>query len=57
MTGTNLITNADTKMRLDSDSDPLWYKDALIYELHVRAFSDSHGDGIGRFPGLLEKLG
>jgi maltose alpha-D-glucosyltransferase/alpha-amylase len=57
MTGTNLITNADTKMRLDSDSDPLWYKDALIYELHVRAFNDSNGDGIGDFPGLLEKLG
>jgi len=57
MTGTNLTINADTKLRLDSDSDPLWYKDALIYELHVRAFNDSNGDGIGDFPGLLEKLG
>ena len=27
------------------DDDPLWYKDAIIYELHVRAFSDSDGDG------------
>jgi maltose alpha-D-glucosyltransferase/alpha-amylase len=36
--------------------DPLWYKDAIVYELHVRAFSDSNGDGIGDFPGLTEKL-
>ena len=36
--------------------DPLWYKDAIIYETHVKAFSDSNGDGIGDFPGLLEKL-
>jgi maltose alpha-D-glucosyltransferase/alpha-amylase len=34
-----------------------WYKDALIYELHVRAFYDSNGDGIGDFPGLTQKLG
>jgi maltose alpha-D-glucosyltransferase/alpha-amylase len=38
------------------DEDPLWYKDAVIYELHVRAFYDSDGDGIGDFPGLTEKL-
>ncbi len=39
-----------------STSDPLWYKDAVIYELHVRAFADSNGDGIGDFPGLLSRL-
>ena len=39
-----------------SASDPLWYKDAIIYELHVRAFKDSNADGIGDFPGLLEKM-
>ena len=39
-----------------SASDPLWYKDAIIYELHVRAFADSNNDGIGDFPGLLGKL-
>ncbi len=39
-----------------SATDPLWYKDAIIYELHVRAFSDSNNDGIGDFPGLLTKL-
>ncbi|MGA8143179.1 MAG: maltose alpha-D-glucosyltransferase [Candidatus Acidiferrales bacterium] len=39
-----------------SASDPLWYKGAIIYELHVRAFKDSNGDGIGDFPGLIEKM-
>ncbi len=33
-----------------------WYKDAIIYQLHVKAFSDSNGDGIGDFGGLLEHL-
>ena len=37
--------------------DTLWFKDAIIYELHVRSFSDSTGDGIGDFRGLCEKLG
>jgi len=37
--------------------DPTWYKDAIFYELHVRAFNDSNGDGIGDFRGLLDKLG
>lgn len=36
--------------------DPLWYKDAIIYELHVRGFFDSDDDGIGDFPGLTSKL-
>ncbi|HET8550092.1 MAG TPA: maltose alpha-D-glucosyltransferase, partial [Bryobacteraceae bacterium] len=38
------------------ENDPLWYKDAIIYELHVRAFSDSVDDGIGDFAGLAQKL-
>jgi maltose alpha-D-glucosyltransferase/alpha-amylase len=37
-------------------TDPLWYKDAIFYELHVRAFRDGNGDGIGDFTGLTEKL-
>ncbi len=37
-------------------TDPLWFKDAVIYELHVKAFFDSNGDGIGDFRGLTEKL-
>src|SRR5438045_4007021 len=36
--------------------EPYWYKDAVIYELHVRAFADSDGDGIGDFKGLTGKL-
>ncbi|HEV3196939.1 MAG TPA: maltose alpha-D-glucosyltransferase [Bryobacteraceae bacterium] len=38
------------------DDDPLWYKDAVIYEVHVRAFFDSSGDGMGDFAGLHQKL-
>ena len=33
-----------------------WYKDAIIYELHIKAFFDSDGDGVGDFGGLLQKL-
>ena len=36
--------------------DQLWYKDAIIYQLHVKSFCDSNGDGIGDFPGLISKL-
>ena len=42
--------------KVSSATDPLWYKDAIIYELHVRAFADSNGDGIGDFNGLISKL-
>ena len=37
-------------------NDPLWYKDAIFYELHVKAFCDGNGDGVGDFHGLLSKL-
>lgn len=40
----------------DLEDDPLWYKDAIIYEVHVRAFYDSDGNGIGDFRGLTQKL-
>src|SRR5436189_1965961 len=36
--------------------DPLWYKDAVIYEMHVKTFCDSDGDGMGDFRGLIENL-
>ena len=36
--------------------DPLWYKDAVIYQVHVKSFYDSNNDGIGDFAGLIEKL-
>jgi maltose alpha-D-glucosyltransferase / alpha-amylase len=37
-------------------STSTWYKDAVIYEIHVRAFHDGNGDGIGDFEGLISKL-
>src|SRR5882724_10796925 len=36
--------------------DPLWYKDAIIYQLHVKSFFDANNDGVGDFPGLISKL-
>lgn len=36
--------------------DTLWYKDAIIYQLHVKTFFDANGDGYGDFAGLIEKL-
>ena len=38
------------------DADPTWYKDAVIYQLHVKSFYDGTGDGIGDFKGLSQKL-
>src|SRR5919201_573412 len=37
-------------------STSLWYKDAVIYELHVRAYQDSNADGVGDFAGLVNRL-
>lgn len=45
---------ADKKIALDDKLH--WYKDAIIYELHIKAFADSNGDGIGDFNGLIGKL-
>jgi maltose alpha-D-glucosyltransferase / alpha-amylase len=39
-----------------TESDSLWYKDAIIYQLHVKSFRDSNADGFGDFRGLIEKL-
>jgi maltose alpha-D-glucosyltransferase/alpha-amylase len=44
------------KRSLPVMADPLWYKDAVIYQLHVKSFFDSNNDGVGDFPGLLQKL-
>src|SRR5580658_3335302 len=41
---------------LKLQKDNLWYKDAVIYQLHVRAFSDSNADGVGDFSGLTQRL-
>jgi maltose alpha-D-glucosyltransferase / alpha-amylase len=44
------------KKKTPLEEDALWYKDAVIYQTHVRAFHDSDADGIGDFAGLTEKL-
>ena len=41
---------------LQTAQDPLWFKDAIIYQLHLKSFFDGNNDGVGDFPGLLEKL-
>ncbi|WP_235277374.1 maltose alpha-D-glucosyltransferase [Synechococcus sp. Nb3U1] len=51
MTRTSLRSTSTTLIQ-----NPLWYKDAVIYEVPVRAFADSDGDGVGDFQGLTEKL-
>jgi maltose alpha-D-glucosyltransferase/alpha-amylase len=45
-----------TSAEMNSAGDPLWYKDAIIYQLHVKAFGDSNHDGIGDFRGLIQRL-
>jgi maltose alpha-D-glucosyltransferase/alpha-amylase len=54
----NLMSSIDTAELpvTDLEGDVLWYKDAIIYQLHVKAFADSNNDGIGDFAGLCEKL-
>jgi maltose alpha-D-glucosyltransferase/alpha-amylase len=46
----------DPRSRPPKDDEALWYKDAILYQIHVRAFHDSNGDGIGDFRGLTERL-
>jgi maltose alpha-D-glucosyltransferase / alpha-amylase len=45
-----------TPLEVATDTDALWYKDAVIYQLHVKAFFDSNNDGMGDFAGLTSKL-
>jgi maltose alpha-D-glucosyltransferase/alpha-amylase len=54
----NVMSSIDTTEMPDAagNTDGLWYKDAIIYQLHVKAFADSNNDGIGDFAGLTEKL-
>jgi maltose alpha-D-glucosyltransferase/alpha-amylase len=48
------LASADISVGLADD--PLWYRDAVIYELHIKAYADSNGDGIGDFRGLTQHL-
>jgi maltose alpha-D-glucosyltransferase / alpha-amylase len=54
--GTSGSNASAPEKKFASATDPLWFKDAIIYELHVRAFFDSNNDGIGDFQGLIQKL-
>src|SRR5579859_7390563 len=54
--GVRSLSYRPRRKPLAREKEPLWYKDAVIYELHVRAFFDSNGDGIGDFRGLTQKL-
>ena len=44
------------QIAVQADKDRHWYKDAIIYQLHIKAFFDSNEDGMGDFPGLTSKL-
>ncbi len=46
----------DIKVCAELAGDGLWFKDAIVYQLHVKAFADSNNDGIGDFAGLTERL-
>lgn len=53
--------NAVASLQADAEpsavvADQRWYKDAIIYQVHVKSFFDSNDDGIGDFPGLISKL-
>jgi maltose alpha-D-glucosyltransferase/alpha-amylase len=49
-------TNPRAQTRQWFEAEPLWFKRAVFYEIHVRGFYDANGDGIGDFRGLTEKL-
>ncbi len=56
MSAQTTTTNNAADPRGAIGDDPLWYKDAIVYQLHVKAFADSNGDGIGDLRGLIERL-
>jgi maltose alpha-D-glucosyltransferase/alpha-amylase len=46
----------DARTSTSTSADPQWYKDAIIYQVHVKSYRDSNADGFGDFRGLMEKL-
>ena len=50
------IISAEEAARLQAPGDPLWYEDAVIYQLHIKSFFDANNDGVGDFAGLIAKL-
>ncbi len=52
----NLKASMNDTIQTAPAVDPLWYKDAIIYQLHLKSFFDGNNDGVGDFAGLIEKL-
>ena len=50
------IAAAPPVLSAAASEDPMWYKDAIIYQLHLKSFFDSNNDGVGDFRGVIEKL-
>ena len=53
----NIAPAIETIVAQKSAEDGLWFKDAIVYQLHVKVFQDSNGDGVGDFAGLTQRLG
>jgi maltose alpha-D-glucosyltransferase/alpha-amylase len=51
-----IAVDAQSTARVAEAQDALWYKDAILYQLHVKSFADSNHDGIGDFGGLTDRL-
>src|SRR5271170_6663262 len=51
-----VATPTETTNRAALSTNGLWYKDAIIYQLHIKSFFDANNDGIGDFPGLISRL-
>jgi maltose alpha-D-glucosyltransferase/alpha-amylase len=49
-------SQSETTSQTISRNEPTWYKDAIIYQLHIKSFYDSNNDGIGDIQGLIQKL-
>ena len=56
MSTTAVGAPGSAESKLPPIKDPLWFKDAIIYQLHLKSFFDADNDGVGDFKGLIEKL-
>jgi maltose alpha-D-glucosyltransferase/alpha-amylase len=52
----NILPTVDSDSAQTADDDGLWFKDAIVYQLHVKTFQDSNDDGVGDFVGLTQRL-